>query len=264
MTEEQRKQQMGEAEGILRDREDLVHPWERIDDLQRDGYRIIQNPDWFCFGMDAVLLSSFAVVKPGEQVLDMGTGTGILPILLKAKTRGKHFTGLEIQPPVAEMAGRSVLLNHMEEDVSIVTGDIRQAPQIFGKASFDVITCNPPYMNNHHGLKNPSEPKAIARHEVLCSFEDVASSAAQCLRSGGRFYLVHRPRRLMELMHCLQSQGLEPKRMRFVHPYVGKEANMVLIEAFRGGGAQMRIEPPLIVYQDVNVYTDEVRNLYEI
>lgn len=242
----------------------VIYSHERVDDLQRNGYRIIQNPDWFCFGMDAVLLSAFAMVKDGERALDLGTGTGVIPILLEARTKGHHFTGLEIQEPVAEMACRSVQLNHLEEKVSIVHGDIKEASSIFGRASFDIITCNPPYMDNQHGLQNPSEPKAIARHELLCTFGDVAREAAACLRPGGRFYLVHRPRRLMDLLTTLREYRLEPKRMRFVHSYTDREANMVLIEAFRGGGVQMHIEPPLIIYRDTNVYTDEVKNLYQM
>ncbi len=239
-----------------------IHSFERVDDLQRKQYRIIQNPNWFCFGMDAVLLSAFAVVKRGECALDMGTGTGIIPILMEARTEGRHFTGLEIQTPVAEMAGRSVKLNHLEQKVSIINGDIKEASSIFGRASFDVVTCNPPYMDDQHGLQNPSEPKAIARHEVLCTFEDVAREAAACLRQGGRFYLVHRPRRLMDLLTALRKYKLEPKRIRFVHPYAEKEANMVLIEAFKGGGVQMHVEAPLIVYKEQNVYTDEVYRMY--
>lgn len=242
----------------------VIYPYERVDDLQRNGYRIIQNPDWFCFGMDAVLLSAFTQVKPGETALDLGTGTGVIPILLEARTQGSHFTGLEIQKPVAEMAGRSVRLNGLEQKISIVNGDIKEASSIFGRASFDIITCNPPYMNDSHGLKNPSEPKAIARHEVLCTFEDVAREAAACLKPGGRFCLVHRPRRLMDLLTILRRYRLEPKRMRLVYPYVDREANMVLIEAFRGGGVQMHVEPPLIVYEKPQVYTEEVRRLYQM
>ena len=160
---------------------------ERIDDLQRNGYGIIQNTGAFCFGMDAVLLSGFASVKPGETVLDLGTGTGIIPILLEAKSEGRHFTGLEIQEEMADMARRSVAYNHLKEKVDIVTGDIKEAGQIFALASFDVITSNPPYMNDAHGLKNPDLPKAIARHEVLCTLDDVAAAAAKLLKPGGRF-----------------------------------------------------------------------------
>ena len=140
---------------------------ERIDDLERNGYKIIQNSKKFCFGIDAVLLSSFARVNDGENVLDLGTGTGIIPILLKGKTNGEHFTGLEIQDDSADMAMRSVIMNGLESDIDIVKGDIKEADKLFKKASFSVITSNPPYMNDNHGIKNPNLPKAIARHEVL-------------------------------------------------------------------------------------------------
>ena len=237
-------------------------PNERIDELQRNGYRIIQNEKKFCFGMDAVLLSGFARAGKGERVLDLGTGTGIIPILMEAKTEGESFTGLEIQEEMAEMAARSVKLNGLEEKVSIIQGDLKEASKRFGKASFDVVTCNPPYMNQNHGLKNPDEPKAIARHELLCSFEDVAREAAALLKSGGRFYLVHRPHRLTEIFETLRAHKLEPKRMKFVHPFVDAEANMVLIEAFRGGRPQMRVEAPVIVYEKPGVYTNEIYEIY--
>lgn len=235
---------------------------ERIDELHRNGYRIIQKEQGFCFGMDAVLLSGFASVKPGESALDLGTGTGIIPILLEAKTEGKHFTGLEIQEEFADMAGRSVRLNGLEPKIDIVLGDIKEAGRIFGGASFDVVTTNPPYMNDSHGLKNPNLPKAIARHEVLCTLEDVVREGARVLRPGGRFYMVHRPRRLIEILSALTSHKLEPKRMKFVHPFADKEANMVLIEAVRGGGPLMKVEKPLIVYKEQGVYTDEIYDIY--
>ena len=235
---------------------------ERIDELQRNGYRILQDPDKFCFGIDAVLLSGFAAVKKGENVLDLGTGTGIIPILLEAKTQGRQFTGLEIQPDMADMAARSVRLNRLEEKISIVNGDIKEASAIFGGASFDVVTCNPPYMSNNHGLKNPGLPKAIARHEVLCTFEDIAREASGVLKFGGRFYMVHRPHRLLELLETMRRWKLEAKRMKFVHPFAGREANMVLIEAFKGGRPEMRIEPPVIVYKEQGVYSDEIYDIY--
>ena len=224
-------------------------PGERIDELQRNGYRIIQKKKGFCFGMDAVLLSGFAQVKEGEVAVDLGTGTGIIPILLEAKTKGKHFTGLEIQKEVAEMAERSVRLNHLEDRVDIVRGDIKEASRLFGKASFDVVTSNPPYMNDNHGLKNPDLPKAIARHEVFCTLDDVCREASLLLRSGGRFYMVHRPHRLAEIITALKTYRLEPKRMKLVHPFADKDANMVLIEAVRGGRSMMKVEAPVIVYQ---------------
>lgn len=237
-------------------------PSERIDDLQRKGYKIIQNTEKFCFGMDAVLLSSFAQVKEGENVLDMGTGTGIIPILLEAKTEGKHFTGLEIQSESAQMATRSVALNKLGDKIHIVEGDIKEATKIFGKNIFNVVTVNPPYMNDLHGIKNPDMPKAIARHEVLCTLEDVVREASGVLKQNGRLYMVHRPHRLVEIIQAMKSYKLEPKRIRFVHPYEDKEANMVLIEALKGGRSMVKIEKPLIVYKDVNVYTDELLEMY--
>lgn len=235
---------------------------ERIDDLQRNGYKIIQNKDKFCFGMDAVLLSGFAKVKPGERVIDLGTGTGIIPILLEAKYEGEHYTGLEIQSEMARMAARTVALNNLEEKISIVEGDIREAGDVFGLSKFDVVTSNPPYMNDAHGLKNPDLPKAIARHEVMCALEDVVREASRLLRPGGRFYMVHRPHRLIEIITALTSHKLEPKRMKFVHPYVDKEANMVLIEAVRGGRSMVKVEAPVVVYQEPGVYTKEIYEIY--
>ena len=235
---------------------------ERLDDLQRNGLKIIQKTDGFCFGMDAVLLSGFAAVKPGEKVLDLGTGTGIIPLLLSAKTEGQHFSGLEIQEEVVEMAARSVALNGLEEKIKIVHGDIKEASRIFGAASFDVVVTNPPYMNDAHGLKNPNEGKAISRHEVLCTLEDVIREGTKVLKSGGRMYMVHRPHRLMEILGTMRAYKLEPKRMKFVHPYLDKEANMVLIEAVRGGGTWMKVEAPMVVYQAPGVYSEEIYQIY--
>lgn len=235
---------------------------ERIDELQRNGYRIIQDPNRFCFGMDAVLLSGFVHVKEGDTVLDLGTGTGIIPILLEAKTKASKLTGLEIQPESADMAKRSVTLNHLQDKIDIVTGDIKQATTLFPKSSFDVITSNPPYMIGQHGLVNPHSEKAIARHEVLCTLEDVISQAAALLKPGGNFFMVHRPFRLPEIMNLLLQYKLEPKRMQLVYPYVNKEPNMVLIEANRGGKSRLKVEKPLIVYQESGKYTDEIVTIY--
>ena len=243
-------------------KEDLVLAGERLDDLQRSGYKIIQNPEKFCFGMDAVLLSGFARVKPDETVLDLGTGTGILPILLEAKTEGRHFTGLEIQPESADMAERSVKYNDLEDRISIITGDIKDAASLFGASSFDVVTCNPPYMTDHHGLTNDSDAKTIARHEVLCSLDDVIRQTAKLLKPGGRCYYVHRPFRLVEIVSKMSACGIEPKRIQLVYPYVDKEPNMVLIEGLRGGKPRVEVEPPLIVYQEPGVYMPEIYDVY--
>ena len=235
---------------------------ERIDDLQNNGLKIIQDPDRFCFGMDAVLLSGFVTAGKGDRLLDMGTGTGILPLLLSVKTPCEHLTGLEIQEESADMAGRSVALNGLQEKIDIVTGDIREAGSLFRPASFDLITCNPPYMIADHGLQNPEAPKAIARHEVLCSFDDVARAAGRLLVPGGKLFLVHRPFRLSEILVTLTEYKLEPKRMRLVYPYVDQEPNMVLIEAVRGGKSRMTVEKPLILFEEKGVYSREVRENY--
>ena len=239
----------------------MLKPNERIDDLQRNN-RIIQDPERFCFGMDAVLLSGFAKAKEGDHVIDLGTGTGIIPILMEAKTKASNLVGLEIQPESADMAQRSVELNHLEKKIRIVTGDIREASSIFGAATFDVVTSNPPYMTEHHGITNEKSPKAIARHELLCTLEDVICQAAKLLRPGGSFYMVHRPFRLVDIMVLMREYHLEPKRMKLVYPYIDKDPNMVLIEGLRGGRPRMTVEKPLIVYKEPGVYTDEIYEIY--
>ena len=207
-------------------------PNERLDDLQIKGYEIIQSPGRFCFGMDAVLLSAFARVKKNEKALDLGT------------------------------ARRSVSYNGLEERIDIVTGDIKEAASIFGAASFGVITTNPPYMIGDHGLKNQNEALYIARHEALCTLDDILRESAKILKVKGRFYMVHRPFRLPEIMTKMCAYGIEPKRMRLVYPYIDKEPNMVLIEGMKGGNPRMQVEPPLVVYQKDGSYTEELLALY--
>jgi tRNA1Val (adenine37-N6)-methyltransferase len=246
----------------LTNKKTALLPGERLDDLQRDGLKLIQNPSWFCFGMDAVLLSAFAKVKKGDRCLDLGCGNGVIPILLSGRTEGEHFTGLEIQADVAEMAQRSVDFNGISDRVDIVNGDIREALQIFSPSAFDVVTSNPPYLSHTHGLVSETDHKAVARHELCCTLSDVIENATKLLKPGGHFFMVHRPFRLAEIIQTMVSNRLEPKRMRLVYPYVDKEPNMVLIEGVRGGNSRMTVEKPLIVYQKENVYTDEVRELY--
>ena len=242
--------------------QDLIREGERLDDLGRNGYQIIQNPKKFCFGMDAVLLSAFADAKENERVIDLCTGNGILPILMEAKTSAKAFVGLEIQEESDSLARRSVKFNGLENKIEIVTGDLKDASKIFGASSFDVVTSNPPYMIGGHGLKNPDDSKMIARHEVLMELEDLIRETAKLLKPQGRCYFVHRPFRLVEIMSLMHEYKIEPKRMRLVYPYVDKEPNMVLIEGVRGGKPRLTVEKPLIVYEKKNVYTDEVKDLY--
>lgn len=239
-----------------------LKPGERLDELNRNGYTIIQDPARFCFGMDAVLLSGFARAKEGETVLDLGTGTGIIPILMAAKTPAGHLTGIEIQPDSADMARRSVEGNGLQDRIDIITGDLKDLKKYFKASSIDVVISNPPYMTDAHGLINPSLPKAIARHEVMCTLEDVVRETAGVLRPGGRFYMVHRPFRLVEIFETLTRYRIEPKRMRMVYPFADREPNMVLIEAVRGGRRRLRVEKPLIVYKAKGVYTDEIYDIY--
>ncbi len=237
-------------------------PDERLDDLQRNGYKLIQNSQIFCFGIDAVLLCAFARINEGDKVLDLGTGNGVIPILLKGRTKGGHFTGLEIQDINVDMARRSVEYNEIESAVDIVHGDIKEASEIFRGASFDVVTTNPPYMNENHGLKNPDSHKAIARHEILCTLEDVVRESAAVLKENGRLYMIHRPQRLIEIVETMRRYRLEPKRIRFIHPFENKDSNMVLIEAIKGARPLLKVEQPLIVYKEQGVYTEEVYKLY--
>lgn len=240
----------------------LIHENERLDDLERDGYMIIQDPGRFCFGMDAVLLSAFASVKDDEKVLDLGTGTGIIPILMHARYHKGEYKALEIQPESADMARRSVEYNELNSVIEVVTGDIKEASQIFGADSMQVITTNPPYMIGQHGLQNPEDAKAIARHEILCDLEDIIRESAKLLKPKGRFYMVHRPFRLAEIFELMVRYHIEPKRMQLVYPYIDKEPNMVLIEGSRGGRSRLTVEKPLIVYKEPNVYTEEIQKIY--
>ncbi len=235
---------------------------ERLDDLGRKGYRIIQNTKIFCFGIDAILLSAYAKMNETDSAIDLGTGNGIIPMLMEARYGGSHFYGLEIQDINVELARRSIELNGLLGKVEVVHGDIKEASQIFGAGKYDVVTSNPPYMNENHGLTNPDSHKAIARHEILCTLEDVVREASRLLKFNGHFYMIHRPHRLVEIFDTLTKYKLEPKRVRFVHPYMDKEANMVLIDAVRGAKSMVKIENPLVVYREQGVYTQELWDIH--
>lgn len=247
---------------MIKDFEKFIKPEERLDDLQCKGRYIIQNPGCFCFGMDAVLLANFATSKKTAELIDLGTGTGIIPMLMEAKGKGAHFTGLEIQEASADMAHRSVVINDLQDRITILKGDIKEVTLNFKAASFDVVTSNPPYISESHGLLNPNEPKNIARHEILVNLEEVIAAAAYLLKPGGSFAMVHKPFRLAEIIRCMSKYNLEPKRMQLVQPYEGKEPNMLLIEVTRGGRSMIKIEPTLIVYNKDGGYTEELLGKY--
>lgn len=235
---------------------------ECIEDLQLNGLKILQKKSGFRFGVDAVLLADFAKKQPSARTLDLCTGTGIVPLLLSAKNNVPVLAGLEIQPEVAEMAQRSVLLNGLEGRIKIQCGDLKEADNYFQKHSFDCVTCNPPYVKNGSGLQNGLSSKTIARHEIFCTLEDVIHTSANMLRPQGHLFLIHRPSRLADLICTLRAHRLEPKQMRFVSPMPDKAPNLVLIDAVWGGGAELNILPSLSVYDGNGNYTNEIQQIY--
>lgn len=235
---------------------------ERIDELQRGGYRIIQDPERFCFGTDAVLLADFAKAKPGERVMDLCTGTGVVPILMLARYPKATYTALEIQEEMAELSMRSMRLNQIEDRVQVMQGDVRQVRRLFAPQSFQVVTVNPPYMKAEHGLQSADRSVVLARHEICCTLQDVVEAAAYLLPSKGRFYMVHRPQRLTEIFDEMLRVRIEPKRLQFVHPYADKEPTQVLVEGVLQGGRELRVQPPLITYEAPGVYTKQMLEVY--
>ena len=235
---------------------------ERLDDLQCNGLYLRQDPDKFCFGIDAVLLSNFVKVKKNGHVVDLCTGSGIVPILLSAKTGAKKITGIEIQSDIADMARRSVSYNKLDEKIDIINDDISNALKYINNCSVDSVCVNPPYMKDTTAIKNPDLPMAIARHELLTDLDTVINIASKLLKESGKFFMVHRPSRLSEIFASMRQNRIEPKRLRFIHPYIESKANLVLIEGAKGSGVWMDVEPPLVVYKDKNVYTDEVLKIY--
>jgi tRNA1Val (adenine37-N6)-methyltransferase len=240
----------------------IVQIGERIDDLDLKGLKIIQNPKWFCFGIDAVLLASFAVIKKKDKVIDLGTGTGIIPILVYGKYSPKEIIGIEIQKDVAEMAERSIHLNKLQDIIKIYNGDIKDSPSLLGVNGFDIVLSNPPYKKANTGLLNPEDTKAISRHEVLIKLDELVYSAARLLREGGKFYMIHRPERLKDIILSLDKNNFAPKRLRFIHSRAGDKPSMLLVEAVKSGGDFLKIEEPIYVYNEDGTYTDEILRMY--
>lgn len=237
---------------------------ERIDDLGCNNLKIIQNPDWFCFGMDAVLLSNYCDIKPNSTVVDLGTGTGIIPILLTGKNKISKIYGIELQSEVAEMTKRSIKLNNLEDKIEILNINLKDAERVLGNNKFDVVTSNPPYMDKETGLKNNTDNKTISRHEVECTLRDVIQTASRLLTHNGRFFLVHRPNRIVDILTILREFKLEPKNIRFVHPKAGKSPNLVLIKAIKAAKPDLKFEDPLYVYNEDGTYTGEILDIYGI
>lgn len=243
---------------------DLVFPNERIDDLQLGGLKIIQNPNGFCFGVDAVLLADYAVksIKKGAKVLDMCSGSGIVPLLLSHKSEAKKIIGLEIQKEFAERSKRSVKMNSLESKIEMIQGDLKASEKLFGRSFFNNITCNPPYKEAGGGLTNKIDSDAIARHEILCSLEDIIRISSIILEPYGKLCMIHRPERLCDIICLMRKYKIEPKRLRFVHPMPDKTATMILIEGAYCGKPKLFLDPPLYVYSAPGVYSDEINYIY--
>ncbi len=239
-----------------------LNEFERLDDLQLNGLKIYQDKRMFCFGVDAVLLANFAVVKIGARVLDMCSGNGIIPFILSAKTKASHITCLEIQKRNCELIEKSIAYNKLDDKIGVVCDDLNNWKKSFPPSGFDVITCNPPYIRAGGGLLNPSDEKKCARHEIFCTMEDVVKASASMLKAGGKLFLIYRTDRLAELIFCLKFHNIEPKRMRLVHSRAGDRPNLVLIEGTRGGKPDMIIEPPLYIYKNKTEYSDEINQIY--
>jgi tRNA1(Val) A37 N6-methylase TrmN6 len=238
-----------------------LHASERIDDLLTNDLKIIQSDEVFSFSLDAVLLGRFCYTPPRGKIMDLCTGNGVIPLLLSTRTKAA-IAGIEIQDRLADMADRNVRINGLQDQVQIIHGDLKDACLQFGHGSFDVVTVNPPYLRVQGGEQNTNEHFAAARHEVFCTLEDVVRTSSQLVRAGGRVAMVHRPSRLVEIFCTMRAYKLEPKRIRFVHPRAGEEANMVLIEAHKDGKPELRTLPPLLVYKNKTEYCDELMELY--
>lgn len=239
----------------------MLSPGERLDDLLIDGLQIIQDNSAFSFSLDAVLLAHFATVRRGDRVVDLGTGTGIIPLLIQTRAELSSVIGVEIQPEVAERANRSVRHNRLEHRVNIVHGDLRQINRVLPGYRVDLVTCNPPYLPVGKGDASPNPAVALARHEVSCTLADVVNAASYLLGSGGRFALVHRPERLVELLALMSQRRLEPKRLRLVHPQVSQPPKMVLVEGIRDARPGLKVLQPLVI-SDAGGYTAEIRAIY--
>ncbi len=236
---------------------------ERIDDLEFKNLKIIQNKDGFCFGIDSVLLSDFAKnIRNNSKVMDLGTGTGILCILLSGKTKNTTFVGTEIQQEVAEMANRSVKLNELEDRINILNENIVNLKSIYSEKSFDAVVTNPPYKKINTGVVNVEDRKLISRHEVTAGLEDFVHTASYLLKDFGEFYMVHRPDRLVDIFSIMRKEKIEPKIIRFVYPKRNKKANMVLIKGVKLGNPFLEYEDNLIVYNEDGSYTDEILKIY--
>lgn len=242
--------------------ETFLKPQETLDDLVCQGLKIIQHEEGYRFAIDSVLLSNFVKAGKKDRVIDLGTGSGVIPILLSAKTNAKEILGIEILEETYDRATRSIKMNGLEGRIKILHGDLKDAPRILGPESFTTVVTNPPYMTLKEGKPSPHRHIAIARHEVAATLQDVIKTARALLCFGGRFYMVYRTIRITDALYTLREQGLEPKTIRFIHPQAQKAPNLFLIMAQKGGGPGVKMMSPLIVYRDDGGYTEEIKQIY--
>ena len=239
-----------------------IHFEESVEDLQYRGYKIIQKKDKFRFGMDAVLLANFVSNAEGKTVVDIGAGTGIISILIAAKTKVKKIVAVEVQEQMAEMAARSILLNELDDTIDVLNIDVKDYMKIENCGKYDIVVTNPPYMKKGKGLLNEDDDISIARHEILCTFEDICYASKRILKSGGDFYLIHRIDRLVDILSCMRNEGIEPKEMQLIHPSFSKAPNLVLIKGKKDGNPELKILNPLYVYDEFGNYTDKINKIY--
>lgn len=236
---------------------------ERIDDLEFNNLKLIQNPDWFCFGIDSILLVDFAKkMKNNSNVIDLGTGTGILPILLSCKTKGTHFTGIEIQEEVANIAKRNVLLNNLQDKIDIFNMDILNLKSKFSKGSFNVVITNPPYKKKNSGLINNNEKKIISRHEITATLKNFIEISAFLLKDLGEFYMVHKAERLADIIENMRINKIEPKLIKTVSPNKQKKPNIILIKGVKNANPFLEFEKNLYIYNDKGSYTEDILKIY--
>lgn len=240
----------------------LVRDDETLDDLQLKGICVIQKKEGFRFGVDAVLLANFAKVKNSHTVIDLCTGTGIIPFIIAGKTNAKQVTGIEIQEEFVEMANRTVKFNNLEDRVRFIRGDLKDKELHKELERVDVVTVNPPYKLHNSGIINENDKNAIARHEIMCKLEDVIVASRALLKDNGRMFMVHRPDRLVDILCLMRKHRIEPKRIQLVHPMEGKAPNIVLVEGQRDGGKFLKWENPLNVHRADGGYTDEIIKIY--
>ncbi|EPY2278707.1 tRNA1(Val) (adenine(37)-N6)-methyltransferase [Clostridium sporogenes] len=240
----------------------IIKEDETLDDLQLKGIHVIQKKQAFRFGIDAVLLANFPRIKNGDKVVDLCTGTGIIPFILAGKTNASNIIGIEIQKEIADMAKRSIKYNNLQEKVKFIEGDLKDIKLLKDIEKVDVVTVNPPYKTQGTGIININDKNAISRHEICCTLDDVVKAAKILLKDKGKLYMIHRPDRIVDIMNVMRKYCIEPKLIRTIHPVVDKAPSMILIEGQKNGGKFLKWDSPLYIYDENNKYTNEVKRIY--